>query len=322
MNHIDEKNKSLLEKYLVNGDKNAYEELMISNEKLVFYCIEKLVDIPNMSWEDKYRNFYGVCYIGLHKAINSYNLSKANDIAFSTYAVTCIHNEIRREKSFYKNDEKNTSFEELGDLILDELTPIQEVLVDTEDMIENFIDKDYDQYVLNEVDILLNKLGENTKLLLEMYYGINGEKKRTQEEIANICNMGRTYLNVLFSEFKRYIKLKIKIKDDNDDRIVASLNLLKNFEKTLTKPRVNLYREKLLQEYSKEELEKAIDKQKDDTRKFLREYFEFEESNSFNKEMINNTKGKVFIYDILNEVEKTLEKQNSNLAKGNAFNKK
>ena len=65
------------------------EHLVLDNQKLVHYLVQKLGVTPNSS---NYEDLVSIGTIGLVKAAITFNTSK--NISFATYASRCINNEI------------------------------------------------------------------------------------------------------------------------------------------------------------------------------------------------------------------------------------
>lgn len=87
---LTESEKNFLIKKSQSGDKEARNELIKSNLRLVLSVIQKFVGRSGVSADDLFQ----VGVIGLIKAIDHFDLSL--DVKFSTYAVPMISGELRR----------------------------------------------------------------------------------------------------------------------------------------------------------------------------------------------------------------------------------
>lgn len=81
------KNKALFSR-MKNGDIGVRDEIILSNLNLVRYIINK--KFMNTSFD--YKDLESVGIIGLIKAVDAFDADKG--FKFSTYAITCIENEI------------------------------------------------------------------------------------------------------------------------------------------------------------------------------------------------------------------------------------
>lgn len=173
-------NKEELIKYfkqVKNGDINAKNIIAKENINLVYFVVntyhtylekDELISLGNL---------------GLAKAINTYDIDK--NISFSTYAIKCIRNEInnklRRKEVINISLESNNLSDEMN---LKELIPSPDS--------ENFIlDIEYKE-IIKDIYSQIEELKPLDKKILELSLGLNGQKKHTLLEIANILNYKST----------------------------------------------------------------------------------------------------------------------------------
>lgn len=118
------------------------KQLVEDNHNLIYFCLKKY-DLPE-------NEFYDIAAIGLIKAAKAYN---EQEIKFSTFAVNCIGNEIKKEykkrtlKRIVPNDKLVRADRKIGQSLNDYYTIIQngnenlEERVCTEDLIKKITRK-------------------------------------------------------------------------------------------------------------------------------------------------------------------------------------
>ena len=199
--------KSETEIYFKNfkaGDLNAREQLITHNIKLVIYQIKSFNGIIH----DK-EELISVGLIGLIKAVDSFDLSK--NIAFSTYASTCIHNEIL---NFIDAQEKH--------LIVDSLeTPLS--FNNSENKI-NLLDKLSDpridlasNYEKKEFYLIIRQLIDNLPILekkvIMYYFGFIEDKPLTQQEISKKLNISKHKISITIAKILNIIRDNLNEKE-------------------------------------------------------------------------------------------------------------
>ena len=130
--------------------------------------------------------------IGLIKGINSYDVTK--NIKLATYVARCIENEILM---FLRGSKKIKSEvylnEPIGKDKDDNEITLLEILENDERSIEDSIDL---KLKTNELYKKMDKvLKKREKDILIMRYGLNGQKSKTQNEIAKIMGISRSYVS-------------------------------------------------------------------------------------------------------------------------------
>ena len=122
--------------------------------------------------------------LGLTKAIKTFDISK--NIKFSTYATTCIDNEIL---IFIKKLEKINSIKSMEEQVYrdheNEYIKFEDTISDDYDIIEELIEKENNQTIEEIINILPNK----EKELIILYFGFNNNKQHKQHELAKIFNI-------------------------------------------------------------------------------------------------------------------------------------
>lgn len=196
---------NLYKKY---GDIEARNKIIEHNLGLVYKIVYKTFELEIINKYD----LVSVATMELFNALNYYDINQ--NVAFSTYAVTCI---IRRIKFYYveqqiKTFSANTNYMELEDIsILEEQS---NYVID--DSINGFINHDYLNY-------LLEILTEKDRDIIEMYFGFGKYNKQyvgreiamkyniTTQEVYRLINDRLKRLK-LSSEDEKYREKKILLK--------------------------------------------------------------------------------------------------------------
>jgi RNA polymerase sporulation-specific sigma factor len=192
------------EAYLISrfteGGESIKKALIEHNLRLVVY-IAKRFDNTGINIED----LISIGTIGLIKAINTYKPDK--NIKLATYASRCIENEIlmflrktapqRGEVSI--DEPLNTDWD--GNELL-----LSDVLGTDNDIIMRPIEDEVDRELLR---CALGKLSKRERDIIVMRFGLNGEKEKTQKEVADIMGISQSYISRL--EKKIIVRLKKEI---------------------------------------------------------------------------------------------------------------
>lgn len=188
-------------KRMSEGDIKARNKLIEHNLRLVAYIVSK-----HFSDSKEQEDLISIGTIGLIKAAETFDISK--EISFSTYAGTCIQNQIKMY--FRKNKHK------YAEIYMNE--PIETDKNGNEvTMADIFSD---DTCVDDEVELRINTeklykyinrtLNEREKLIISKRYGLNHDgimhKPMTQREVAKELKISRSYVSRI--EKKAIDKLK------------------------------------------------------------------------------------------------------------------
>lgn len=186
-----------------HGDEDAKNILIEHNLRLVAHVCKKYSN-SNVSQDD----LISIGSIGLIKGINTYNSNKS--IKLSTYTSKCIENEIRM---YFRSLKKHNNEVYLED-------PIGKDKDDNTITLKDILEND-DRPVEEEIDLkikitkLYSKIKEilkdREKTIIELRFGLNGKKPKTQNEIAKLLGISRSYVSRI--ETKAIGKLAKAIKD-------------------------------------------------------------------------------------------------------------
>lgn len=172
---------------LKNGDEDARNILIEKNLRLVAHVAKKYSN-TKVDQDD----LISIGTIGLIKGINSFNVDKGSKL--STYVSRCIDNEILMYlRSAKKLNAEVFLNEPIGKDKDDNVVTLQEVLENDDRNIEDEVDLKF------QIKKLYTKIKEvlkdREKTIIELRFGLNGNKPMTQHEIAKIMGISRSYVS-------------------------------------------------------------------------------------------------------------------------------
>jgi len=181
-----EEEKIYLER-MRNGDEEARNILIERNLRLVAH-ISKKYSSTNVDQDD----LISIGSIGLIKGINSFDMDKSFKLA--TYIAKCIENEIL----MYLRSNKKRAYdvylnEPIGRDKDDNEVTLQEILENDDKTIEEIVDLKFK--VKKLYDKMKKTLKDREKLIIELRFGLDGNKPKTQKEIAKMMNISRSYVS-------------------------------------------------------------------------------------------------------------------------------
>lgn len=197
-----EEEKQYLQK-LKDGDEEARNILIERNLRLVAHVCKKY-SFTKVEQDD----LISIGTIGLIKGINSFEPTK--NVKLSTYVSRCIDNEILMHLRATKKIGAEVSLEDpIGKDKDDNTVTLQDVLENSERNIEDEVDLKMKIKKLYEKIKLVLK--DREKLIIEMRFGLNGQKPKTQNQIAKMMGISRSYVSRI--ETKAIGKLAKEIKE-------------------------------------------------------------------------------------------------------------
>lgn len=178
--------KEALEK-MAKGDEEARNLLIEKNLRLVAHVCKKYSN-TNIDQDD----LLSIGTIGLIKGVNSFNIKKGSKL--STYVSRCIDNEVLMYlRSTKKNNSEVYLNEPIGKDKDDNVITLEEVLESDHKSIEEVVDtKIRIKKMFNKIK---EKLKDREKTIIELRFGLKGEKPKTQKEIAKIMGISRSYVS-------------------------------------------------------------------------------------------------------------------------------
>lgn len=194
----EEEEKFLLE--LLNGNEDIRSVLIERNLRLVVYIARKFEN-TGVYIED----LVSVGTIGLIKAVNTFKPEKK--IKLATYASRCIENEIlmylrrnskiKAEISFY--EPLNIDWD--GNELL-----LSDILGTENDTVYNLIEDEVDKQLLFTA---LKSLNDREKEIIQLRFGLNGNREKTQKEVADILGISQSYISRLEKKIINRLKKEI-----------------------------------------------------------------------------------------------------------------
>ncbi len=185
---------------LTQQDFNVKKTLIERNLRLVVYIARKFEN-TGMDIED----LTSIGTIGLIKAINTYN--PARNIKLATYASRCIENEILmflRKNSKLRSE---VSIDEPLNVDWDgnELL-LSDILGTDGDLIQKNLDDKIDRELLLAA---MTKLSRREKKIMEMRFGLNNQREKTQKEVADMLGISQSYISRLEKRILGRLKKEI-----------------------------------------------------------------------------------------------------------------
>ena len=197
-----EEEREYLEK-MKDGDEEARNILIERNLRLVAHICKKY-STAKVDQDD----LISIGTIGLIKGINSFEATKG--VRLATYVARCIDNEVLM---YLRSTKKLGAEVYLDDPIGkdkdDNTVTLQEVLENDDRSIEEEVDLKF------KIKKLYKKMKEvlkdREKTIIELRFGLNGIKPKTQHEIAEEMGISRSYVSRI--ETKAIGKLAKEFKD-------------------------------------------------------------------------------------------------------------
>lgn len=197
-----EEEKIYLQK-LKQGEEEARNILIERNLRLVAHVCKKYA-----SCKVEQDDLISIGTIGLIKGINSFEPTK--NVKLSTYVSRCIDNEILMHLRATKKISAEVSLEDpIGKDKDDNTVTLQDVLENSERNIEDEVDLKIKIRKLYEK--MKRVLKDREKLIIELRFGLDGNKPKTQNQIAEMMGISRSYVSRI--ETKAIGKLAKEIKE-------------------------------------------------------------------------------------------------------------
>ncbi len=179
------------------GDEGARDKLVEHNLRLVVYIAKKFEN-SGVNIED----LISIGTIGLIKAVNTFRLDK--NIKLATYASRCIENEILMYLRKVSGQKLDISLDEPLNTDWDgnELL-LSDVLGSDGLEINDNVEQEDEKRILYSC---MEDLSDRERLIMNMRFGMCGEKEHTQKEVADELGISQSYISRL--EKRILIKLK------------------------------------------------------------------------------------------------------------------
>ena len=168
------------------GDLEARNVLIEHNLRLVAHIVKKYYT-QSTDADD----LISIGTIGLIKGVSTYDPSKG--VRLATYASKCIENEILMYFRGTKKSASDVSLSESIDTDGDGCSLcIMDVVYFEDDMVEKLGRAELRKKLGSLMD---ENLDAREKKILLLRYGMDGSLPRTQREVAEICNISRSYVS-------------------------------------------------------------------------------------------------------------------------------
>jgi len=183
------------------GECDARELLIVHNLRLVVYIAKKF-ESPAAGAED----LISIGTIGLIKAVNTFSPEK--NIKLATYASRCIENEILmflRKSSQLKNEVSideplNTDYD--GNELL-----LCDILGSDPDEVNNNLENELEHNLVLEA---VSRLNPRECRIMELRFGLNGNKEHTQKQVADKLGISQSYISRLEKKIIRQLRTELE----------------------------------------------------------------------------------------------------------------
>lgn len=170
---------------LSRGSTEARDLLITHNLRLVVYIAKKF-ETPSAGIED----MISIGTIGLIKAVDTFDPARASK--FASYASRCIENELRMELRKIRREGAAVSLQEPLESGSGQLTLADTLPDDT--VMEDDCERRADAARLRR---LVDTLPARERALLQLRYGLGGERPATQQQTADKLGISRSYVSRL-----------------------------------------------------------------------------------------------------------------------------
>ncbi len=190
-----------LRKYF-NGDKEAKNKLIEHNLRLVAHIAKRYA-----SNEQELEELISIGTIGLIKAINSFSSDKGYKI--STYASKCVENEILMNIRATKKQKAEISMNTIigTDKDGNDMELLETLDSEEKDTIDTIYNKIISEEVIQYID---TKLPERERYIMKLRYGLDGNKMKTQQQIADELGISRSYVSRIETKVQNKLKKYVK----------------------------------------------------------------------------------------------------------------
>ena len=181
-----EEERDYLERWSKYGDMEARNELVEHNLRLVAHIMKKYY-----TQTDDVDDLISIGTIGLIKGINTYRGDKG--VRLATYASRCIENEILMHFRSQKKTAGDMSLSDALDVDSDgNGLSVMDVVAYEEDLAERIGSEEICSSLRENIETVLTK---REAMIINLRYGLDGKKPKTQRETAELCGISRSYVS-------------------------------------------------------------------------------------------------------------------------------
>ncbi len=182
---------------LWEGDKKVRDTLIEHNLRLVVYIAKKFEN-SGVNIED----LISIGTIGLIKAVNTFCPDK--NIKLATYASRCIENEILMYLRKVSGQKGDISLDEPLNVDWDGNELLLSDVLGTDGLeINDNIEQEDEKRILYSC---IKTLSKRERLIMNLRFGMDGEKEHTQKEVADLLGISQSYI----SRLEKRIILRLK----------------------------------------------------------------------------------------------------------------
>lgn len=183
---LSKKEENELLTKMAEGDVQAKNKLIEHNLRLIVHIIKKYYS--GYSDQD---DLISIGTIGLIKGINSFRPEKG--VKLATYASRCIENEILMHFRSMKKTAQDVS---MNDPIETDSEGNPLTIADIISTDDTIVDDIYEKSGRQLVRKLVNEMkNERDKTVIVLRYGMNGNDPMTQQEVADLLGISRSYVS-------------------------------------------------------------------------------------------------------------------------------
>ncbi len=169
------------------GDEDAKNILIERNMRLVVHVVKKY----SLQWRDS-DDLISIGAIGLIKAVTTYDADKGH--RFATYAAKCVQNEVLMFLRSNKRVQSEISIDEpIGHDKEGNSISLIDILESNEEEVVETVETKIKIKELKK--IMKDTLTDRENIIIQMRYGIDGSKEKTQKEIAEELGISRSYVS-------------------------------------------------------------------------------------------------------------------------------
>ena len=183
------------------GDEEAKKIIAEHNIRLVLY--EVTTRFKYVEYDKK--DLVSIGNIGLIKAITTFD--KSRKVEFSAYTARCIDNE---KLPFIRKIKKDQNLDSLNKQIKHDKEgrelKIEDIISDTSNIIEDYEKK----ITYKSIQEIIKKLPNRDKEIIILRFGFYNNEVHTQEEIANMMSISRSYVSRLIAKIVKRIGQELK----------------------------------------------------------------------------------------------------------------
>ena len=185
------------------GDQSARAKLIEHNLRLVVYIARKFEN-TGVGVED----LISIGTIGLIKAVGTFDAGK--NIKLATYASRCIENEILMYLRRHSRTRMEVSLDEPLNVDWDgnELL-LSDVMGTDPDLVGRELERETDRALLREA---ISRLTAREQKIMQMRFGLDGCKERTQREVADELGISQSYISRLEKRIIKRLRGEISAK--------------------------------------------------------------------------------------------------------------